>query len=98
MRIAHEAQAAIPKTDWPPCMETAVSVKADFYLPRPASLPKKTINNIKRPDLDKLVRACLDGISGIVIKDDSQVVSLSCTKRYSNSEHEPGVWISVETL
>lgn len=44
------------------------------------------------PDLDKLVRAVLDALTGIVYKDDSQVVTLACVKRYTETDQ---LWCSV---
>ncbi len=70
---------------------TAVGVELEFVLPRPISTPKSyTPYAIKRPDLDKLARACLDAITGIVIADDSQVVSLNSTKRLAQAGETPG--------
>jgi len=37
---------------------------------------------ITNPDLDKLVRAVLDALTGIVYRDDAQVVELEVVKRY----------------
>ena len=38
------------------------------------------------PDLDKLARCSLDALSGVVFKDDAQVVVLTLRKCYSNPE------------
>ena len=35
-----------------------------------------------KPDIDKLCRAVLDALTGILYHDDAQVVSLSASKRY----------------
>jgi Holliday junction resolvase RusA-like endonuclease len=48
-----------------------------------------------RPDLDKLVRAVLDALTMRVWRDDSQVVEVKASKRYSLS---PGVTIMVDKL
>ena len=45
-----------------------------------------------RPDLDKLARALLDGITGVVVKDDSLVVDLMVGKRYGEA---PGVVVEI---
>lgn len=67
-----------------------------FVIRRPKSMPKKESNiHTKRPDLDKLTRAVLDALTGRVWKDDSQVVSLTVSKRYGP---EPGVYISIADL
>ncbi len=36
-------------------------------------------------DLDKLCRAAIDGLTGVIYADDSQVVSLVATKAYGNT-------------
>ncbi len=48
----------------------------------------------RRPDLDKLCRACLDSLTGIVWRDDAQVVRLEASKDYG----APGVMIWVEPI
>lgn len=96
MRVAHECQAALD--DWPPCYEGAVIIECDFRLPRPKSLPKKVLHHIKKPDLDKLMRAVLDGITGIAIKDDSQVIRLEGGKRYADEKLPMGVHIEVRKV
>jgi crossover junction endodeoxyribonuclease RusA len=46
----------------------------------------------RRPDLDKLVRAVLDALTGVVWRDDGQVVHICARKVY---ETEPGAVIEV---
>jgi len=93
MRVAHECQAALGS--WPSCYDGAVIIECDFRLPRPKSLPKKVLHHIKKPDLDKLMRAVLDGMTGIAIKDDSQVIWLGGGKRYADEEFPMGVTVQV---
>jgi len=60
-----------------------VGVSVCFTVPKPKSAPKtRRTWPGKRPDLDKLVRAVLDAITGEVIADDAQVVTLYCGKVY----------------
>jgi Holliday junction resolvase RusA-like endonuclease len=50
-----------------------------------------------RPDLDKLLRSTLDGLTDAgVWRDDSQVVSISAAKVYAKNGDTPGVIIEVE--
>lgn len=49
-----------------------------------------------RPDLDKLLRATLDGITGVVIDDDSRVANLSSRKTWTTGEQ--GAQITVMFL
>jgi Holliday junction resolvase RusA-like endonuclease len=48
----------------------------------------------KRPDLDKLLRAIGDAITGIVVVDDAQVVELRARKYYGS----PAAHIAIRTL
>jgi crossover junction endodeoxyribonuclease RusA len=59
-----------------------VGVSLAFTLPRPQSAPKGRSWPCVRPDLDKLVRAVLDALTGPVLADDGQVVQLWATKSY----------------
>lgn len=82
-------------------LETPVAVYLYFRLPIPDSYSKKAKEaclagqnkHIKRPDLDNLVKSVLDGMNGVVFKDDSQITVMHCTKVYSNV---PGVNIVVK--
>jgi crossover junction endodeoxyribonuclease RusA len=63
-------------------MDGALEVELWFYLPRPSSVSRDY--PIVMPDVDKLVRGCLDGMTkGGAIVDDSRVVDLHAYKRYS---------------
>lgn len=60
-----------------------VRLMVTFYLPRPKSLPKRRQAHVARPDLDKLVRAVGDALTGIAYADDSQIVDVLALKRYT---------------
>ena len=76
----------------------AVEVDIVFYMPKPASAPKKWVPMVKRPDIDKLGRAVLDALTDVVFEDDSQVTDLLLHKRYISEEHpDPGAQITVCT-
>ena len=69
----------------------AVQIGVDFYLPRPKALPKtKPTPHTRRPDLDKLVRGVLDGLTGVVFRDDSQVVRVTAAKYYASLRPSAG--------
>jgi len=84
-----------------------VEVEIDFYLPRPASVKQaKRPFPIVPPDVDKLSRACLDGIGqgpsgksgdGVIWGDDSQVISLIARKHYAD-DRDPGAIIQITAL
>ena len=70
----------------------ALRVEALFFLPRAKS--NKAIDAIKRPDIDKLLRACLDAMTQVVYDDDSQIIEAHVFKCYGN----PRVEIKVEEV
>lgn len=46
----------------------------------------------KKPDIDKLIRAVLDALTGVAFADDSQVVTLEpASKRYARETTPPGL-------
>ncbi len=55
----------------------------------------KYIECVKPPDLDKLVRAILDSLTGVVWDDDAQVTELHATKEYGA---EPRCEVYVEEV
>jgi crossover junction endodeoxyribonuclease RusA len=76
-----------------------VGVSIYFTMPKPKSAPKtRRTWPDKRPDLDKLVRAILDAITGEVIADDAQVVTLQATKDYPDGFDVPGCTVAVWTI
>lgn len=75
-----------------------VYVGAIFVLPRPKSRPKKDYWPDRRPDLDKLARGLLDGLTGPVFADDAQVCRMDVGKRYVGAApyDEPQVVVYVD--
>jgi crossover junction endodeoxyribonuclease RusA len=74
--------------------DLAVRVAITFRLPRPKSTPARVLFPVKRPDIDKLARAVLDGlVAGGALADDSQVVDLLVSKRFATTR--PGCIIEI---
>ncbi len=68
----------------------AVDIEMIFTFVKP-----KTVTRLEpsvAPDLDKLVRAVLDGLTAIAYRDDGQVTTLRATKEYGA---EPGLWVQM---
>lgn len=80
-----------------PVLDEPVGVIMEFWLPRPPSIPKKRRHPDRLPDLDKLVRAVLDSLTGLVLKDDARVVHIAADKFYA-VEHQPGADIFVGAI
>jgi Holliday junction resolvase RusA-like endonuclease len=78
-------------------IDAPVSVDVTFWLTKPASLPRWRWLPWSRPDVDKCARAVLDGISKILIKDDSRVVDLAVRKRFALGV-APGCLLRVEAI
>jgi crossover junction endodeoxyribonuclease RusA len=78
-----------------------VEVKLQFLLERPASRSKNLVWADRKPDIDKLVRAILDSISGQegpLLREDSRVVKLTAEKHYVAKDEKIGCWINVHEL
>jgi crossover junction endodeoxyribonuclease RusA len=72
---------------------SAVKVELDFVMSKPKSA-KRAFPSVK-PDLDKLIRAVLDGLTGVAFEDDSQVILIQSSKTYGENQ---GVWIRIEQI
>lgn len=64
-----------------------VSLDITFAFVKPKSTPKKITVKTTKPDIDKLCRACLDGLSGVAYADDSQVVELKAKKIFADNDY-----------
>lgn len=66
-----------------PLLEGPLWFEVWFFLPRPASAPKRVFAPTKKPDLSKLTRSAEDSLKGIIWRDDSQVVDEHTFKRFA---------------
>jgi crossover junction endodeoxyribonuclease RusA len=82
---------------WDSCWyagDPPLRVAITFRLARPKSAPARVLFPVKRPDIDKLARAVLDGlVAGGALADDSQVVDLLVSKRFATTR--PGCIIEI---
>ena len=107
--IATEARAAMagrPPVDGPVRVTLAfvpAARPASHYLPANRRRPVRELRldapawMASAPDADKLARAGLDALTGVVYLDDRQVVSLHVTKRWPSDAEAPGVTVTVST-
>jgi crossover junction endodeoxyribonuclease RusA len=72
-----------------------VALRVVFALPRPQSLPRRVVTHLKAPDLDKLLRAIGDALTGVVYRDDAQIVELVGRKLYAPLGVPPTATITV---
>lgn len=85
--VRNEAQHAVEQHTWALARrkDEAIELSIDFDFLKPASKSKKVTQMTTRPDLDKLVRAVGDALTGILYEDDSQVVLVRARKQYALS-------------
>ena len=82
-------------------IETAVEINLVFIRSYPNKLPKREASRerrlkealVRKPDLDNLCKAAIDGIKGIILKDDTVVTKLSAEKRFGP---EPMTMITIK--
>lgn len=71
-----------------------------FNIKKPVSYPKSVVHATKKPDLDNLVKAVLDGlVQGRVLEDDNCVTDMMVSKRYEHPlDHPAGVEIELTCI
>lgn len=73
-----------------------VGIELTFVMPRGKTVKRE--HPSVRPDLSHLIRAVEDALTGVVYKDDSQIVEITAFMVYEDEYEEPGVSISVWTI
>lgn len=86
--ISAAVRPLAPKQPW----DGPVRLDVTFFLRRPKTV-KRELPHV-RSDLDKMLRVVMDALTGIIYRDDGQVVSGEIGKRYG----EPGVEIIASRL
>lgn len=84
-----------------PLLECPLHLTLVFCMPRPQfHLNKNGVKDsapkfpAKKPDADKLSRAVMDSLTGVIWKDDAQVTTKLVKKRFADSDPN-GVWRQV---
>ncbi len=86
VQLAKKFQPTLPRSG-------PIEVRLGFFVAKPKST-KRHYPTIK-PDVDNLAKAVLDAMNGRFYEDDSQVVTLTLTKRYSI---DPRIEVYIETI
>lgn len=104
--VKYEAQQALEHMVQLPNLEAPCEVSIDVYYTVPKSYSKKQRLQIaesgpwlvrpSKPDLDNVIKSILDGMNGIVFRDDVQVVSLRAKKHWCEGEELPRVDVKIE--
>ena len=98
--VKHEAALAM---DGQAPYEGPVDLKINVCLPHSTSWPawkrdgvfSGEILQTSRPDLDNYIKAILDGLNGVVFKDDAQVVNIGASKFFAVT---PRIYVQAEFL
>lgn len=80
-----------------------LKMKVEIYQSIPKSTSKKKtqemlshkIRPTKKPDIDNILKAVLDGLNTVAFKDDTQVVEIQAVKYFSDV---PRVYVEIENL
>jgi len=88
-RVARVAMLGATPSDGP------VAINLSFTMPRPKTAKANALPITRRGDLDKLIRAVLDALTGVVYVDDSQVIVISARKRYAPAGESGAVGVNV---
>jgi Holliday junction resolvase RusA-like endonuclease len=87
-------------------LQNELEIELEFLLPRPkshfctgknrgilkSSAPK---HHLSTPDLDNLVKFVLDAMNGYFYRDDSQIVSIRCSKMFVSSPGEGSTYVVI---
>lgn len=80
-------------------LQGPISIRLRFVMHRPAATPKRsTPPAVKRPDIDKMIRAVFDALTHVIWLDDSQAVEVHASKRLAEVGETPGVLVEVRVL
>ncbi len=108
--VARSAARALKGRPQPAFVHQALAARLIFWFPRPSGhfsknkskrgqlVPSAPAHPAVKPDIDKLVRATLDPLEGIVFDNDSRIVELCATKRYLDGHHFEGAYIELRSL
>lgn len=88
LRACEDALAVTPLAP----KHVPVALSLNFFFSRLPSIPRKRAEVVVKPDIDKLVRATLDALTGVLFADDAQVVHLEARKHYGSPERVEIVW------
>ncbi|MEJ4100904.1 RusA family crossover junction endodeoxyribonuclease [Corynebacterium mastitidis] len=76
-----------------------VELRVEFHMPRPKAWGRHRDDPMTvRPDLDKLLRAVDDALTGVAFRDDSQVTRIIGHKRRARNEAPTGALITIYPL
>jgi Holliday junction resolvase RusA-like endonuclease len=92
--VAIAALAAMPMRGR--LLDGPVRVVIHAFFDRPKRTKRADGTHVSKPDVDKICRAVMDGMTGVVYVDDAQVQRLNIGKWYAARGKSSGVRVRVE--
>jgi Holliday junction resolvase RusA-like endonuclease len=87
-------------------LQGALNVELQFVMPRPKAhfktngllKPQAPKHHLHTPDLDNLVKFVLDAMYGEFYDDDSQIISITCSKTLGIEQDDCGTFVSIKQI
>lgn len=103
--VRHEASIAMQRERIAAPLDGPVLVRVTAHFSVPPSYSSKRqadallgVTCPPRPDLDQIMKSVLDGMNGVIFRDDAQVSNLSGVKRYTVGPPRVNVWVEALTV
>lgn len=77
-----------------------IEIMAFYEIPKSTSNKRRQeiienrVRPTVKPDCDNIIKAVLDALNGIAYNDDKQVVSVECSKHYSDAEGYLSIYVN----
>jgi Holliday junction resolvase RusA-like endonuclease len=94
--IAYDIRHQMPNVPDIFFTSTPIKLTAIFYRPRPKHLPKRVTMPVTKPDLDNYVKLLEDALNGYAFRDDSQITTMTVTKRFAAQGEVPRIELTLE--
>ncbi len=85
----------------PALLDGAIGMTVVFHLRRPKSqtrAQRAVVWHTTRPDVDKLLRAVLDPLTGVIIADDARIAYVIASKRFALADEPTRAEITITCL
>ena len=79
-------------------LEGPLAVTVRIFLSRPKSRPKKYLLPDRKPDWDNVAKSGIDGVKGVLFRDDNQICDAHVFKRYTGNGEAPRIEIEISRM
>lgn len=97
--VKTEAKKVMPQSPW----EGPIDLRLTFFLPRPKNRcrkkdPQGPMWCPSSKDIDNLYKSVTDALSGLLYRDDRQIVYAVVQKKYHSKDGRPNAIIEIEEI